>query len=136
MQLFFNSVLRPFQDYFSSYETGQSVGGRNGRTPRKNTWHTRKQNLACKICKACGLYRESNDEGTGCAMAMAVIRRMQKGRLNCCSFKLLTNGCRIVQNIACMNKQTSPPKSSRLHCTINGGHLNLLKSFSHMYILH
>ena len=24
---FFNSVLRPFQDYFSSYETGQSVGG-------------------------------------------------------------------------------------------------------------
>ena len=25
---FFNSVLRPFQDYFSSYETGQSVGWR------------------------------------------------------------------------------------------------------------
>ena len=25
--LFFNSVLRPFQDYFSSYETGQLVGG-------------------------------------------------------------------------------------------------------------
>ena len=24
---FFNSVLRPFQDYFSSYEMGQSVGG-------------------------------------------------------------------------------------------------------------
>ena len=24
---FFYSVLRPFQDYFSSYETGQSVGG-------------------------------------------------------------------------------------------------------------
>ena len=24
---FFNSVLRPLQDYFSSYETGQSVGG-------------------------------------------------------------------------------------------------------------
>ena len=23
---FFNSVLRPVQDYFSSYETGQSVG--------------------------------------------------------------------------------------------------------------
>ena len=35
---FFNSVLRPFQDYFSSYETGQSVGGgENGRTPRKTT---------------------------------------------------------------------------------------------------
>ena len=25
--VFFYSVLRPFQDYFSSYETGQSVGG-------------------------------------------------------------------------------------------------------------
>ena len=25
--LILNSVLRPFQDYFSSYETGQSVGG-------------------------------------------------------------------------------------------------------------
>ena len=24
---FFDSVLRPFQSYFSSYETGQSVGG-------------------------------------------------------------------------------------------------------------
>ena len=24
---FFNSVLHPFQDYFSSYEMGQSVGG-------------------------------------------------------------------------------------------------------------
>ena len=24
---YFYSVLRPFQDYFSSYETGQSVGG-------------------------------------------------------------------------------------------------------------
>ena len=44
---FFNSVLRPFQDYFSSYETGQSVGGAKTGEPReKNTWHTRKQNLA------------------------------------------------------------------------------------------
>ena len=25
--VFFNSVLRSFQDFFSSYETGQSVGG-------------------------------------------------------------------------------------------------------------
>ena len=24
----FSSVIRPFKDYFSSYETGQSVGGR------------------------------------------------------------------------------------------------------------
>ena len=35
---FFYSVLHPFQDYFSSYETGQSVGGaKTGEPPRKNT---------------------------------------------------------------------------------------------------
>ena len=33
---FLNSVLRPFQDYFSSYETGQSVGGQNRENPEKN----------------------------------------------------------------------------------------------------
>ena len=32
----FNSVLRPIQDYFSSYETGQSVGGRKWENPQKN----------------------------------------------------------------------------------------------------
>ena len=31
----FNSVLRPFQDYFSSYETGQSLGGRKRQNPEK-----------------------------------------------------------------------------------------------------
>ena len=30
---FINSVLRPFQDYFSSYETGQSVGGTKTEEP-------------------------------------------------------------------------------------------------------
>ena len=43
---FFYSVLRPFQDYFSSYETGQSVGGaKTGEpqekppgTPASRTW--------------------------------------------------------------------------------------------------
>ena len=43
---FFNSVLRPFQDYFSSYETGQSVGeAKMGEpqekppdTPASRTW--------------------------------------------------------------------------------------------------
>ena len=49
-QILFNSVLRPFQDYFSSYETGQSVGGRKREIPEKNTWHTRKQKLACLTC--------------------------------------------------------------------------------------
>ena len=33
---FFNSVLRPFQEYFSSYETDQSVGGRKREDPEKN----------------------------------------------------------------------------------------------------
>ena len=33
---FFHSVLRPFQDYFSSYETDQSVGGRKREKPEKN----------------------------------------------------------------------------------------------------
>ena len=32
---FFDSVLRPFQDYFSSYETGQSVGGAKTGEPRE-----------------------------------------------------------------------------------------------------
>ena len=44
--IFFYSVLRPFQDYFSSYETGQSVGGaKTGEhrekppdTPASRTW--------------------------------------------------------------------------------------------------
>ena len=35
IHFFFNSV-RPFQDYFSSYETGQSVGGRKRENPEKN----------------------------------------------------------------------------------------------------
>ena len=33
----FYSVLRPFQDYFSSYETGQSVGGAKTGEPRKKS---------------------------------------------------------------------------------------------------
>ena len=32
---FFCSVLRPFQDFFSSYETGQSVGGAKTGEPRE-----------------------------------------------------------------------------------------------------
>ena len=43
---FFDSVLRPFQDYFSSYETGQSAGGtktgepreKNPGTPASRSW--------------------------------------------------------------------------------------------------
>ena len=52
---FFDSVKRSFQNYFSSYETGQSVGGaKMGEPPQKNNWHTRKQNLACLTCAPCG----------------------------------------------------------------------------------
>ena len=37
---FFNSVLGPFQDYFSSYETGQSVGGqKRENTEKKHLAH-------------------------------------------------------------------------------------------------
>ena len=35
---FLNSVLRPFQDYFSSYETGKSVGGQKRENTEKNHW--------------------------------------------------------------------------------------------------
>ena len=43
--IFFYSVLHHFQDYFSSYEMGQSVGGtRTPPPPRKTTRHTHKQN--------------------------------------------------------------------------------------------
>ena len=46
--LFLISVLHPFEDYFSSYETDQSVGGRKQENPeKKNSWQTRKQNFAC-----------------------------------------------------------------------------------------
>ena len=34
---FFNSVLRPFKDYFSSYKTDQSVGGRKREDLEKKT---------------------------------------------------------------------------------------------------
>ena len=34
-EVFFYSVLRPIQDYFSSYETGQSVGGAKTGEPRE-----------------------------------------------------------------------------------------------------
>ena len=33
--LFFYSVFHPFQDYFSSYETGESVGGAKMGEPRE-----------------------------------------------------------------------------------------------------
>ena len=35
LNTFFDSVLRPSQDYFSSYETDQSVGGAKTEEPRE-----------------------------------------------------------------------------------------------------
>ena len=35
VNIFLNSVLSPFKDYFSSYETGQSVGGLETGEPEK-----------------------------------------------------------------------------------------------------
>ena len=43
----------PFKIFFSSYETGQSVGGAKPEYPGKTTLHTRKQNLACPTCEFC-----------------------------------------------------------------------------------
>ena len=34
---FFKSVSRPFQDYFSSYDNGQSEGGTKTKEPREKT---------------------------------------------------------------------------------------------------
>ena len=64
LDFFFYSVLRPFQYYFSSYETGQLVGGaKTGEPPRKNTWHTRKQNLACLTCSQSGARTHTRHSG-------------------------------------------------------------------------
>ena len=52
---FFNSVLRPFEDYFTNIEVSQSVGAAKMGVPRrKTTWHTGKQKVACPTCDPCG----------------------------------------------------------------------------------
>ena len=45
MMMRFLYNFRPFQDYFSSYETGKSVTGGKGENPEKTNLHTHKQNL-------------------------------------------------------------------------------------------
>ena len=37
--------------------------GENGRTPRKTTWHTRKQNLACLTCGQSGARNHTRHSG-------------------------------------------------------------------------
>ena len=70
----FFSVKRPFQDYFSSYETGQSVNGAKKRTPRKTTWHTRKQNLACLTCAPCEARTHTRHSGEMVKWLSAVMK--------------------------------------------------------------
>ena len=67
---FLNSVLQSFQDYFSSYEMGQSVGGmKTGEqeNPRKTTWHICKQNLACLTCARCRADTRHSSEMINCS---------------------------------------------------------------------
>ena len=48
-----NSVLRPFQDYFSSYEKGQSVGGRKREYPeKKHLAHPQAERLVSHVTSA------------------------------------------------------------------------------------
>ena len=52
---FLGFFLHPFQDYFSSYEMGQSIGGaKTGEPWETNTWHTRKQNMVFLTCGQSG----------------------------------------------------------------------------------
>ena len=55
--------LRPFQNYFSSYETGQSVGGAKTGEPREKTPDTRKQNLTCLTCGQSGARTRTRHSG-------------------------------------------------------------------------
>ena len=50
---FFKFSLRPFQDYFSSYETGQSVGGRKREYSERNgaRTHTRHSGESYCLCR-------------------------------------------------------------------------------------
>ena len=55
----FTSLSRLFQLIWDGLI---SRWGENGRTPRKTTWHTRKQNLACLTCGQSGARTQRWDE--------------------------------------------------------------------------
>ena len=65
LQISFYLNLRPFQDHLTHIETSQSVGGAKRYCPRKTTWHTRKQNLACPTCDECGAQTHTGHSGGG-----------------------------------------------------------------------
>ena len=50
--IIFYSVLRPFQDYFSSSETGQSVGGRKRKKPENNHLAHPQERLVSLVARA------------------------------------------------------------------------------------
>ena len=85
--LFFSSVIRPFQDYFNSYETGQSVGEAKTGEPREKTPGTSASRtlLVSHVAKA-GLepLRSRNFMGiTGCFMVQKIIIEKSLGRALC-----------------------------------------------------
>ena len=60
---FFNAVLHPFQDYFSSYETGQSVGGAKiGEHGEKHLAHPQAEFGLSQCCK-CGAGTHTRHSG-------------------------------------------------------------------------
>ena len=62
--LFIYLVLRPFQDYFSSYETGKSVGGaKTGETREKPPGTPQAECLACLACAPCGARTHARHSG-------------------------------------------------------------------------
>ena len=65
-----SSVLRPFQDYFSSYETGQSVGGRKRENPEKKHLTHPQAGLCLSHMWP---VRGSNPHGVTCALFVDVL---------------------------------------------------------------
>ena len=63
-EIFLDSVLHPFQDYISSYETDQSVGGAKTGEPQEKTPGTpvsRTWLVSCALCGAGTHTRHSSD---------------------------------------------------------------------------
>ena len=60
--LFFYSVLRSFQDYFSSYETGLSVGGSKKGEPREKQPGT-PESRTCLTYGQCGAQTHTRHSG-------------------------------------------------------------------------
>ena len=53
----------PFKIISAHMRRANQKVGENGRTPRKTTWHTRKQNLACLTCGQSGARTRTRHSG-------------------------------------------------------------------------